>query len=309
MKSPVKPTVLLLPLILLCAPRELLSAAPGTPICDRPELPVLDAQIFEDIHRNLGCPIFESKIGTQNFPRLYSEHGKLSALWAQEEVGADIGKDFIKRWDGEHGDSPTHDVSVGILDVGIQLIGFGGSDLSGLLRKCRAQPSSCPALGTQTHGTSVGNLVVGPVGVSGHAHLSRVDAGGQVGSDVAAAYRRMGAPGPDHPEIVNMSIGEGQLPVEAQAELERMSSRSTIAVHAAGNSYPAPLVPYLTGTRGIIVGSLSPEGIPSDFSSAAWSSDRLGAVGLLGDEHEARKAIRKDGISPSLAARAARLRS
>jgi tetratricopeptide (TPR) repeat protein len=244
------------------------SRADSVAACFSPPVSSPETRALEDIDRNLGCPLFRSRISSgREFPLMDTEHGKVSVLWAQEEIGADLGRDFMASWNQDSRNIPTRDIAVGVLDVGIQPGGFRGGELSPSLQLCREDPSACGDLGTKSHGTKVGNLIVGPAGVSGHAHLSRIDAGGRLGSDLAAAYSRMDAPGPDRPEIVNMSLGEGTLSPDASRALSKLS-QDAIVVHSAGNSFPAPLDSYLGSTHGIVVGSLTPEGLPSDFSSA-----------------------------------------
>jgi formate dehydrogenase maturation protein FdhE len=183
-------------------------------------------------------------------------NGKLPPFWAQEYVGADLARDFLKQKIG------LRTVRVGLIDSGSKNY-FSESSLTP-----DARFSELKGGFKLDHGSMVASLINGetPIGASETARLSLVilnygDEGDEVGQKSFDLVKE------SPPEIMNASLSFFNREADRKPKITSQSlepiARRTVLVKSAGNGYPREI----SGVEGaIFVGSISPLGFPSGYS-------------------------------------------
>ncbi|MCM2278267.1 MAG: S8 family serine peptidase [Oligoflexia bacterium] len=193
----------------------------------------------------------------------------LSPFWAQELIGADLAKAEVLA------DITALPVTYGQIEA-TDLQSLSERALSEPLLACRggARNAYCDSLAKATskdlsHGTEVANLVAHPlVGVAAKARLDAVAAGG--GDDgstenfLAATDRMLQRTTQLFCSSSPFLDDAGGKPMRER--ISELIARGTYFVQGAGNSYPKSR-PYVAAAEGISVGSISPLGLTSRFSS------------------------------------------
>lgn len=193
------------------------------------------------------------------------DEGRLSGLWAQEAIGADLAKDELASW--RRNSETREPVPVAIVDAGLQ-----GMPLAPLLcpdavvtsavRSNKADPT--------THGLSVARLVADPVfGSAGHACfvlLGQVERGaadrGVTGPAVVGGYDEVFS---SRARILNVSSRLNSAAIARR--LGELAARGLFVVQAAGNDFPDFDSLERAMPDVIEVGSLGPDGLVSIFSA------------------------------------------
>lgn len=195
--------------------------------------------------------------------RLPLKSGRLSRYWAQELIGSDLAKESMLS------QTALHEVKVNLIDVKEPVTNFTGQ-IDSKLREMLSSVST-PEGGTGTHTSMTGNLIngKGPIGVGGpHTVIS-----GIVIPDTMSSYEKAAKEiNAANPEIINMSVGTepyfaaGEDNSNKVVENLNKISNGRILVLSAGNNYPNRSNNQ-EHINGIFVGSLSPYGWVSGFSS------------------------------------------
>lgn len=211
--------------------------------------------------------------------------GKLTPLWAQEQIGADLVDDVL----GDVGS--VEPVNVGVFDGGFFPAALRATMTPELEARLKSHPKEflddAPRGGAvdarkknQQHGDQVANLINSgkskyPVGVGKFSRISAL-------SRALWEYDAVGAKKviqDGKVKVVNLSIGFADRPPDVdgktstylggQVTIETVRGGikdGVIFVMAAGNDHPKPLEVTAKSSGAILVGSSTPTGLPSDFS-------------------------------------------
>ncbi|HAZ11379.1 MAG: hypothetical protein A2X86_20130 [Bdellovibrionales bacterium GWA2_49_15] len=140
---------------------------------------------------------------------------------------------------------------------------------------CAQMNASCPPdIATDPgHGTQVGNLIIGepPMSSTSEARVSMVETFGAAnsGSGSSAALMDTFHAATPRPRIVNLSM---QCHLEIRSNCQNWPphyqslAQQTVVVKSSGNHYPEEVDPITKAINGIVVGSLAPSGLASQFS-------------------------------------------
>lgn len=204
-------------------------------------------------------------------------NGQLTPFWAQELIGADLAQETMEQ---DFAQSPT--TSVVLLDNN-----FATKDMN-LNEKTYIQPGIKESYtGASGHGALVGNFINDKIVSAGaNANITFVanftktseqGIGSQGLKDKPEYLKEIIDDVIDHhssknlasPRLVNIS---SEIPYENfNDELSRLREKTNppaLTIGISHNSYPKPVNPQLLKEKenAIIVGSLAPSGLPSDFS-------------------------------------------
>lgn len=227
-------------------------------------------------------------------------HGRLQRFWAQHAIGVPEGHAFLAEL-GKRGVA-FHRTRVGVLDTGFYLfpsprVRFSSAidrqvdsgyqqeprekillaglpdGVSEMMRKMFWAP---PRDFLLNHGTMVIHLLASesPVGVSVNSEIDLLVtelqnypfADDSEAIDANVNYYQMIADmGDSLPEVINFSVFIGG--EEEAAPLARIAEQSMVVI-SAGNSFPSPLERAIQALSSevIVVGSVAPDGLISDFS-------------------------------------------
>ena len=266
----------------------------------------LNTASFGPLKEVFNCDVIERQAFSERRPYRNGRSGKETAFWAQEMVGGDMAREYmdkLKRAEGS-GSGGVAEVPVGVLDVGFALTNLPRNRMTGNALACRqavrecnpdaadyvmrgltledidamglpkfgtcpAMTQHCPAhLGDDSeHGTSVSNLILGPppMASTDQARLSWVDTASRPMEEIVSSFEAT----TPKPRILNMSIAchlEIRHLCESWPPSIKRISDQTIAVKASGNNFPEEVDPTSKIINGIVVGSLTPSGLASDFS-------------------------------------------
>lgn len=190
--------------------------------------------------------------------------GGLSPLWAQEIIGADLAKKLVLT------NSSAKTVTYGHFED-TDPNGLENANLSPLMSACKNNPDSplCPNSDKKNrnfnHGTHVASLVSDSiVGVAAKAKF----VAGAVYPDSNTSenfLKTTDVIANEKPDLVCSSMVFNDHPVFTTG-LNTILNNGTIMVQGSGNSYPTPSTVSLQD-RVILVGSISPFGFTSGFSS------------------------------------------
>jgi len=180
------------------------------------------------------------------------KEGTLSPFWAQELSGTDLVA------------FPRNATRMGV-GVKVAIVDQGFGEMKGMEKKKVASvaPSQNPS---ENHGALALGMLTGPLPFSLQApleisHLFEV----QSTADYLKLMDKLDEGGP-MPSIVQVSVGFGQSSNVAREALKRLSDKA-IVIGAAGNNFPAEMDRNDREFPGILIGSVNPDGYPSDTAS------------------------------------------
>ncbi|MBI2519552.1 MAG: S8 family serine peptidase [Bdellovibrio sp.] len=143
-------------------------------------------------------------------------------------------------------------------------------------RVCSHMNNNCPPdiSANPGHGTQVGNLIIGdpPMSSTSEARVSMVDTfreNSEGSGNASAAILDTFHAATPRPRIVNLSM---QCHLEVRSICKdwpptyQSLAQETVVVKSSGNHYPEEVDPITKTINGIVVGSLSPSGLASEFS-------------------------------------------
>ena len=194
--------------------------------------------------------------------------GQLTPFWAQEYVGADIARDFVRT------ERDLHNVEIGIVDNDYDLDAFPKDRLSHNVEVPVHEKLA-------DHGNGVTNLIIGPspIGVaeSGIVTLLQIaDFHSHYAGTIEAIQRTQ-------PKVINISQEIRNSPDSKMEDAFQQISEKSLLVVSAGNEFPSLVAPTIEGLKNaIVVGSLSPIGFPSSFSSEGINVSILAPSDLYG---------------------------
>lgn len=197
---------------------------------------------------------------------------KLSPMWAHNLIGADLAREFM-----DLNKEYTVDTKVAFYEA-VHLNSLPDSSIDSELKKCKIDTTIEECKGKivgEWHGTNVSNLVLGepPIGIGAKAKVSVTkddNSGDQAGTHLKIMDQMIKT----NTKILSHSLGIGNFDKTESEIFDEMYNRNMIVVQSAGNSYPDPVygkVDQPSPDKTIIVGSLSPSGFTSDFSSEGAS--------------------------------------
>lgn len=186
--------------------------------------------------------------------------------WAQEYVGSDLAKELV----GQHPSASKP--RIGVIDDNFLLGAIAGPfSPSFSMEETVSLQDRLSSRSSTTHGTSVANLILGPMGSAANASfVDLVKADPQENYLQGAVDRMLKA----RPQLVNMSmmlgrVRHGDENTEANrtflANVNKLAN-STIVVVAAGNNYPQELDPVEKQAPVILVSALNEWGSPASYS-------------------------------------------
>lgn len=184
----------------------------------------------------------------------------LSVFWAKELVGADLSADFVRALRANR-------VPFGLIDDGIQLSSLPYFQVDQSLSSEGEGPSRFNPANSK-HGTPVANLIMqtSGAGASSSAVLNRFYSFYGDSSGALTEFSRPSALG--FPRVINMSFKAENGWCSAFSELSK-SDGSPLFVKGAGNDFfrlTDLCYSAIDRKAGIRIGSLSPYGVPSEFS-------------------------------------------
>ena len=218
--------------------------------------------------------------------------GKLSPLWAQENIGADIVGDIARTL------GPIFPTPIGVMDSNFDADLVRGNMTPQLARRLKENPSrfrgdyvapttEIDANRATSHGTLVTNIIsatntLPPTGVGHFGQLKVLHAASVTGDWSQGVEEAL----KEGVRLINFSIGYSELPDEERARfgpaakkaasaMESLKSKNIIMVRSAGNEHPLPLDELTRGILGITVGSVAPTGLVSNFSQEGSGVDVL----------------------------------
>lgn len=206
-------------------------------------------------HRLTECSVID--LGTEELPA----GGKLTPLWAQEYIGADLAKEYLATL------ANRQLVGVGIIDSGHipnNLKSKLAKDAALRISKEGSLDPWGPSnwLFNTSHSKSVTNLIL-------HSRY-----GSALDGEITGVAGRGGDY--DYKKAVNLFVGSRSKVINMSLlidphesiykHLSRFAENNQIVVISAGNYYPRPIESALARLRAIVVGSLSPDGLVSSFS-------------------------------------------
>lgn len=193
-----------------------------------------------------------------------SSGGGLSPLWAQEIIGADLAKSLVLS------NSNSKTVTYGHFED-TDPNGLENANLSPVMLACKNNPSLplCPNNDTKNrnffHGTHVASLVSDSiVGVAAKAKF----VAGAVYPDSNTSenfLKTTDVIANEKPDLLCSSMVFNDHPVFTTG-LNTILNNGTVMIQGSGNSYPTPSTVSLQD-RVVLVGSISPFGFTSGFSS------------------------------------------
>lgn len=222
-----------------------------------------------DLKRTTDCINVDIDFG-ENLDNELSK--KLSPMWAHNLIGVDLTREVM-----ELNKDQTVDTKVAFYEA-IHLNSLPDSSIDSELKKCKFNTFIEECKGKKIgewHGTNVSNLVLGepPIGIGAKAKVSVTkddNSGDQAGTHLKIMDQMIKT----KTKILSHSLGIGNLDKTESEIFDEMYKRNMIVVQSAGNSYPDPVygkVDQPSPDKTIIVGSLSPSGFTSDFSSESPS--------------------------------------
>ncbi len=193
-----------------------------------------------------------------------TDYGKLTPFWAQGLIGSDIAKEYLSEYESTL-DTPR----IVIIDRdGVNPAGLNETRKGVLLIEC-AKSGTCEKFFSRggLHGTKVSSLLFSnsSVGTSYNGKLSQI---GYVKDEESIGKLALEMKQEkNYPDILSMSGSfDGKYKkfytAQIRQSMEEISSRS-LTVMSAGNSYPEPISFFIKDHADIIVGSLTPDGLPS----------------------------------------------
>ena len=219
--------------------------------------------------------------------------GKLSPFWAQEYVGSDLAREYLKK----HGGLRT--VRIGIVDS--SSLHWVSKDL--LTEDAVTRETKSEFEGGMTHGRLTMGVMTGefPIGAAESAKFSLVDF--TAGDDVANELKDFRKA---KPEVLNVSMSADSRRPERKSpfnsEFLEPMAQETILVKSSGNLFPRALTPV---HGAIAVGSLSPLGFQSAFSQEGEGLDILAPadIGMMSIGHGEESDVDSVDMLPSMASK------
>jgi len=225
---------------------------------------------IQNFLKQFKCSPFPDQASLGKFDPSQMYGDRLSPLWAQEAIGLPEAQRTIEKLKKALPGNQLKITPVGVIDVGFSPE-YLPKKVSPELKACTQE--TCPQLlGTdkygkfailqKKHGTSVAHLIAheGPVGIDSLLQISLLAVGSM---EIVGSTDEMLKSVHSTPAVVNISLALGAGPVTK--ECLRKLGDAAIVVVAAGNDFPQPINEN-TATAGILVGSLAPDGLVSDFS-------------------------------------------
>jgi hypothetical protein len=195
--------------------------------------------------------------------------GRLTPLWAQTLVGADLVR---KESQTDEFKKNAQQVPLALLDSGVIADWLPQDKLApGLNRKT---PTTVGNPGVN-HGTIVANLILdSEFGMGAPAKLvfaenlemdlmKRMTSGLMNQGDFVAGLDKLNIKGA---KLANFSVTLGADNASVRKSLQNLAAKGTILVAATGNVYPGEVQYNVQRLPGVLVGSLTPFGIVSSFS-------------------------------------------
>ncbi|MGB0453688.1 MAG: S8 family peptidase [Bacteriovoracaceae bacterium] len=196
----------------------------------------------------------------------YLKKFKLSKLWAQKLVGADLVLEEIKK----RQELPK--INVGVIDGGFYFDSIPTDDIA--LEKEFNERSNRYYF--RHHGTAVSNIISkyeeNPYGVSPNARFTTLYTLTTNDNNANVVDSIINLPEEKRPKVINYSMSTNEVGYDA---VGRFGDHGVIFVASAGNKFPLlPVVKDLARQKNILrVGSTNAFGLPSFFSSEGDSVD------------------------------------